>query len=83
MRWPPPIFRRESLARRSRIFSALLALNPRHFGAMAGFGMILEELDRKDQALEVYRQALAIHPHLAGVMDSVKRLEEEAAGQEL
>jgi tetratricopeptide (TPR) repeat protein len=60
-----------------------LALNPRHFGALAGFGMILEELGRKDQALEVYRAALALHPHLHGVLDGVERLEAEIAGREL
>lgn len=61
----------------------VLALNPRHFGALAGFGAILEELDRPKEALEVYRAALAIHPHLAGVLESVKRLENDAAGQQL
>ena len=61
----------------------VLALNPRHFGALAGFGMILEELGRKDQALEVYRAALALHPHLHGVLDGVERLEAEIAGREL
>ncbi len=60
-----------------------LALNPRHFGALAGFGAMLEQLDRPEQALEVYRAALAIHPHLQGVEDAVKRLEEKKAGQEL
>ncbi|MGB8812853.1 MAG: tetratricopeptide repeat protein [Paracoccaceae bacterium] len=60
-----------------------LALNPRHFGALAGFGMILEELDRPEQALEVYRAALAIHPHLQGVLEGIERLETEAAGQAL
>lgn len=60
-----------------------LALNPRHFGAMAGFGMILEELERPEQALEVYRAAIAIHPHLAGVLEGIKRLENAAGGQKL
>ena len=60
-----------------------LALNPKHFGALAGFGMILEELGRDKQALEIYRAALAIHPHLQGVLDGVKRLEEAAAGKAL
>lgn len=60
-----------------------LALNPRHFGALAGFGMILEELERTEQALEVYRAALAIHPHLHGVLEAVERLEAARAGQEL
>lgn len=61
----------------------VLALNPRHFGALAGFGMILEALERKTQALEVYRAALAIHPNMQGVLDSVKRLETDIAGREL
>lgn len=60
-----------------------LALNPRHFGALAGFGTILEELGKPRQALAVYRAALAIHPHLQAVLDAVQRLEAAAAGQEL
>lgn len=58
-----------------------LALNPRHFGALVGFAAILEAMDRSDQALEVYRAALAIHPHLDGVDEAVKRLEAKVAGQ--
>ncbi len=60
-----------------------LTLNPRHFGAMSGLGMILEELGDTDRALEAYKAALAIHPRLQGVLDSVERLEAEAAGQKL
>lgn len=61
----------------------VLQLEPRHFGALAGFGSILEATDRKKDALEVYRTALAIHPHLAGVRQAVERLETELAGQDL
>lgn len=61
----------------------VLRLNPRHFGALAGFGMILEETGRDKEALEVYRAALAIHPHLEGVLQAVERLEAKAAGQDL
>lgn len=60
-----------------------LSLNPRHFGALSGLGMIFEDLGKTDKALEVYRAALAIHPRLAGVLESVKRLEADAAGQQL
>ena len=45
--------------------------------------MIFEELGDKERALEVYKAALAIHPHLEGVKEAVERLEAEAAGQEL
>ena len=61
----------------------VLELNPRHFGALSGLGSIFEELDRPKQALQVYQAALAIHPHLAGVLEAVERLEEELSGQDL
>ncbi len=61
----------------------VLSLNPRHFGALAGLGMIFEELEKPEKALEVYKAALAIHPHLGGVLQSVERLEAATAGQDL
>ncbi|MGP3695966.1 tetratricopeptide repeat protein [Rhodobacter sp. NSM] len=61
----------------------VLTLNPRHFGALAGLGTMLEQMERPEQALKAYRAALAIHPHLEGVVQAVDRLEAEAAGQEL
>jgi len=61
----------------------VLRLNPRHFGALSGFGMILEETGRDAEAMEVYRGALAVHPHLGGVLQSIARLEAKAVGQEL
>jgi tetratricopeptide (TPR) repeat protein len=60
-----------------------LSLNPRHFGAMAGFGMILEQTNQPDRALEVYNAALAIHPHLAGVLEAVERIKTGAHGRDL
>ena len=60
-----------------------LTLNPRHFGALSGLGMIFEELDEPAKALEVYKAALAINPHLGQVKDAVKRLELSVGGQDL
>ncbi len=61
----------------------VLDLNPRHFGALSGLGMILEESGKPERALEVYKAALALHPHLEGVLQSVERLETQEQGQEL
>ncbi len=61
----------------------VLTLNPRHFGALSGLGMIFEQLGKPEKALEAYEAALAINPHLADVSDAVKRLEEDLAGQDL
>ena len=60
-----------------------LALNPRHFGAMAGLGGILERMERPKKALEIYRQALAVHPHRPDVIKAIARLEKEVEGTSL
>jgi tetratricopeptide (TPR) repeat protein len=60
-----------------------LTLNPQHFGALAGLGAIYEELEKPEQALAVYRAALAIHPNLGGVSQSIERLEAKVAGTDL
>jgi tetratricopeptide (TPR) repeat protein len=61
----------------------VLTLNPRHFGALAGLGAIFEELEKPAQALEVYKAALAIHPHAPGLEDAVTRIETALQGQDL
>jgi tetratricopeptide (TPR) repeat protein len=55
----------------------VLELEPRHFGALAGRGMILREQGDEAGALKAYRRALAIHPHLPGATRAVKQLESE------
>ena len=63
--------------------SRVLALNPRHFGALAGLGAIFEQLNEPSKALEVYREALKINPHMADVKDAIARIDTQIGGQEL
>ncbi|MCG6122743.1 MAG: hypothetical protein MEP57_08550 [Microvirga sp.] len=44
-----------------------LALEPRHFGAIAGFGQICLRHGREGEAKAAFRAALAINPHMAGL----------------
>lgn len=59
-----------------------LALEPRHFGAIAGLGLNLEALGEKQEAIDAYREALAVNPHLQRIRDRldhlVKELEDQA-----
>lgn len=57
-----------------------LALNPRHFGAMRGLAIILEEIGRDKDALEVYHRVLDLDPMSADVKDAAARLERKLGG---
>jgi tetratricopeptide (TPR) repeat protein len=60
-----------------------LALEPRHFGALAGFGLILEAIDRKPEAIRVMKRALEINPRLDNVREALEKLEKETAGKDI
>jgi tetratricopeptide (TPR) repeat protein len=61
----------------------VLTAEPRHFGALSGLAMMLEETGREEAALQAYRAAQAIHPHLQAVNDGIERLETRLEGQDL
>jgi tetratricopeptide (TPR) repeat protein len=61
----------------------VLAREPRHFGALAGLGLILQDIGDDKHALEAYQAALAIDPHLRNVPDTVKTLREKVEGRDI
>lgn len=60
-----------------------LALEPRHFSALAGLAMILERLDRKPAALKAWREAQRLHPTLDRAEEAIRRLSPEVDGRAL
>ena len=50
--------------------------NPRHFGALAGYGQIYFKLERYDKAIEYWRRALEVNPNMAGVEANIKGAEQ-------
>ncbi len=61
----------------------VLSREPRHFGALAGLGVILQELGDDKHALDAYRRALAINPRLEHIPDVVKSLTEKVEGRDI
>jgi tetratricopeptide (TPR) repeat protein len=61
----------------------VLVREPRHFGALAGLGTILQDIGEDKAALEAFRKALAVDPHLEGVADKVKTLAEKVEGRDI
>jgi tetratricopeptide (TPR) repeat protein len=61
----------------------VLKREPRHFGALSGLGLIMQDIGDDKQALEVYRRALAVHPRLQRIPDVVKTLQEKVEGRDI
>ena len=61
----------------------VLVREPRHFGALAGLGMIMQDLGDEKRALDAFRKALAINPHLEKVPELVKALSEKVEGRDI
>src|SRR6202045_3489905 len=61
----------------------VLIREPRHFGALAGLGMIMQDLGDNKRALDAFRRALAINPHMDKVPELVKTLSEKVEGRDI
>ena len=61
----------------------VLKREPRHFGALAGLGLIMQDIGDDKQALEIYRRALAVYPRLQRIPEVVKTLQEKIEGRDI
>jgi tetratricopeptide (TPR) repeat protein len=57
-----------------------LELEPRHFGALSGLGMIYDAIGEPAAALRSFEAAVAINPHLDGARQRIEALRRELAG---
>ncbi len=60
-----------------------LALNPNHFQALYGLGVILEEMNQPELAYDAYSLVLEIHPHYQDAQTARQRLQAQVLGQRL
>jgi len=60
-----------------------LAREPRHFGALTGLGMILQEMGEDKRALQAFRRAIEIDPHLQKIPEFIKALTDKVEGRDI
>ncbi|MEM8579014.1 MAG: tetratricopeptide repeat protein [Pseudomonadota bacterium] len=60
-----------------------LQLNPDHFQALYGLGVMFTEIGEPLRAEDAFRRALDLHPHFEEAQDALKRLERQGIGRTL
>lgn len=69
------------LAASVRDIERTLALEPRHFGAVSGMGLIFLRRGDKIGALKAFKRVLEINPHAPGAREHVRILEDALKGE--
>ena len=71
----------DELSESVRDIQRTLALEPRHFGAISGMGLIFLERGDPLGALDAFERVLEIHPHSRGARYRVEILRQELLGR--
>jgi tetratricopeptide (TPR) repeat protein len=58
-----------------------LALEPRHFGALFGLGLIYDVLDEPEAALRSYEATMRLNPHSESTRERVEELRRQLQGR--
>ncbi|HWK00520.1 MAG TPA: tetratricopeptide repeat protein [Xanthobacteraceae bacterium] len=73
----------KDVARALADLRVIVAKDPRHYTALTGLGIIFGELDQDKLALEAFRRAMKVNPHIDGVTEIVKKLQLKVEGREI
>ena len=76
-------FVRKDIYRSLADLRVVLAQEPRHYQALAGLGVILQDLGEDKRALEAFRRAIEVNPHIDSIPEIVRRLKLKVEGREI
>lgn len=74
-------FMMKNYGKSMRDIERVLALEPRHYGALSGLGLIFQQLDNKKKALAAWYQVLALYPAMQNAQKAVIKLEEDISAK--
>ncbi|MEE8144830.1 MAG: tetratricopeptide repeat protein [Kiloniellales bacterium] len=60
-----------------------LALEPRHFGALSGQGLVYSELEEWERALAAFESALEVNPQMTGPQTNAEFIREMILGRDI
>ena len=80
---PPCYYAKKDYGRSLADLRQVLVREPRHFGAMSGLGLIMQELGDDTRALDVYQRLIAIHPHMQRIPDLLRTLKSKVEGRDI
>jgi tetratricopeptide (TPR) repeat protein len=60
-----------------------LALEPRHFGALAGQGLVYIQLQDLEKAVKSFERAIEIHPNLSGPRQNLEAIKDVLKSREI
>ena len=60
-----------------------LALEPRHFGALSGLGLIKAAQELDEEAIDAFEKALAVNPHMPGVIANIEHLKQRLKDKQI
>jgi tetratricopeptide (TPR) repeat protein len=77
------LYLQDKLAQSMGDIEHTLRLEPRHFGALSGMGLIFSEVEDDEGALRAFEAVLEINPHSSTAAESVDELRVKVEGKAL
>jgi tetratricopeptide (TPR) repeat protein len=76
-------FQKGELGKSLSDLAMVLRLEPRHYGALSGLGLIFLQMNEEEKASQAFEKALFYNPHIEGARQHLERLQSQQAGQSL
>jgi tetratricopeptide (TPR) repeat protein len=74
---------KKDLGRSLADLRVVVAREPRHYTALAGLGIILQDIGEDKRALDAFRRAVAINPRIRSIPEMMKKLEVKVEGRDI